>query len=88
MSIRSCSSCGVDDGVYHMTITVDVIGGSAVNPRRKTVQFWLCSACESKSCDVLARDSKQKERVASIMTQELDNNLYANWKTDWRCYGK
>jgi len=83
-----CDCCKEGIGEYHITLTADIFGGSASSPlRRKMVQFWLCSACEMRTRDNLARDRMQRARMAKLLAYELDESNYSGWRYD-SLYGK
>jgi hypothetical protein len=63
--MRYCSSCGVNEGTIHITVTVDVFGPKT--NRQKMAQFWLCAECEKLLRDFMARDEFQRRRVAKAV---------------------
>lgn len=74
-----CDSCGKGEGTHHLTVTVSVFGPVATH--RKTVQFWLCSACELANQQVMAQDPLIRQRVARRMT--VDSDYMSRWRA-WR----
>ena len=74
----TCEACRQAEGVYHVTLTVDVFGPQTT--KRKAVQFWLCEACERAARQVLQKDRLQRGRVALRM---VDNPGFMTVRGAW-----
>lgn len=67
--MRFCQACQQAEGIYHMTVRVDVVGPIG-NPKTKLAQFWLCAACERASQDVLRADAEKETRMAKRISAD------------------
>lgn len=64
-----CAACGLQAGVYHVSVRVDVFGPAGAR-QTKLVQLWLCEDCQRNCTAVLRRDGGERERVARRITQD------------------
>lgn len=74
--MQYCEACGKEEGLYHVTVTVDVFGPEST--KQKRTQFWLGDTCIAAINQVMARDPQQQQRVAWRMTQ--DPQLFSKFK--------
>ena len=79
-----CQACGQEPAVYHVTVSVVVVGPSG--SRSKPVQFTLGEKCELNLRQVMARDEYLKVRIAGRLTDapEYKSGTPVKWSKAWR----
>jgi hypothetical protein len=82
VKLAYCDACEKNEGVYHVTLRVDLIGPTTT--RAKHRQFWLCAECEKALQQILCDDGLTRRRIARRMTEHPS---YLSKYRDWRGAG-